>query len=64
MHFKIGKQSLNATLIIVLPPVAVMSPVTRIYVSQKSLRLNNFNNFYFKRNGWIIFISSRDYALF
>ena len=64
MHFKNGKQSLNATLIIVLPPVATIFPVTRIYVSQKSPGLNNFNNFYFNRNGWITFISSRYYALF
>ena len=64
MHFKNGKQSLNVTLIIVLPPVAAIFPVTRIYVSQKSAGLNNFNNFYFNRNGWITFISSRYYALF
>ena len=31
MHFVNGAQSLNATLVLLLLPVAVMLPVTRIY---------------------------------
>ena len=34
MHFVKGAQSLNATLILGSPPVAVILPVTRIYASE------------------------------
>ena len=34
MHFVNGAQFLNATLVLALPPVAVMFPVTRIYASE------------------------------
>ena len=40
MHFVNGAQSLNTTLILALLPASVMSPVTRIYASEQSQRLD------------------------
>ena len=34
MHLVNGAQFLNATLVLVSPPVAVVSPITRIYASE------------------------------
>ena len=40
MHFVNGTQFLNATLVLVSPPVAVIFPVRRIYASEKSQRFD------------------------
>ena len=40
MHFLNGAQFLNATLVFSFPPSAVMSPVTKIYASEFSQKLD------------------------
>ena len=40
MHFVNGTQFLNATLLLASLPVAVISPVTRIYASEQSRRFD------------------------
>ena len=40
MHFVNGAHFLNETLILASPPVAIIIPVTRIYMSKQSQRFD------------------------